>query len=541
MISGYINENTRMIFRSSSAKYFLFIQLSREMWEFDEDGELYFEKVVNNFLPELFNRWNKEGTNHVVSIVLFTRVFYDSNHDVLDDLVTEAPDGRLYKDFYKVIADWESTDDWKSVIAPLKEEQLTFQKNVLMRKNKEGQDVVSGRISVAYDGNVLEAVNLALNPFDNHYVDRDLMRTGLSVILITPGAGKFIVNKKLLRLTNERMTDNGIAMDMVCLSPLPLHVTPLFAYQSSPPPVEVSQELCLGSSPQRQQQQQQPQQAGKGSPDTKIIGNLTKQKAIESWDPLYQDDVLPDTFTYYSVPHWIDCSFYSHETGQFIKQDKFHTRCKMYELQMMGIMEHDLAGISIPFLSDYSQQQQQLQQPQPIHTLRNQRSSSSLNDKMSTKSADSGHGNGETYLSRSANFSTMRAPPFLNSGTTTTHNNNALSATNVAAGGTSPATEHHHIQKPLLPTIDYEKYDALVFKDSLESRFNRRITAATSTPKLMTPTKQKGSVESPDRPEIDHWPARFNNLKSNTVRFGTNFSFFPFSLTLSLLSIITLK
>ncbi|KAI7859494.1 hypothetical protein BDC45DRAFT_216782 [Circinella umbellata] len=519
MVSGYINENTRMIFRSSSAKYFLFIQLSREMWEFDEDGELYFEKVVNNFLPELFNRWNKEGTNHVVSIVLFTRVFYDSNHDVLDDLVTQAPDGRLYKDFYKVIADWESTDDWKSVIAPLKEEQLTFQKNVLMRKNKEGQDVVSGRISVAYDGNVLEAVNLALNPFDNHYVDRDLMRTGLSLILVTPGAGKFIVNKKLLRLTNERMTDNGIAMDMVCLSPLPLHVTPLFAYQSSPPPVEVFQELCLGPAPQRQQQYQQQQQTGKGSPDTKIIGNLTKQKAIESWDPLYQDDVLSDTFTYYSVPHWIDCSFYSHETGQFIKQDKFHTRCKMYELQMMGIMEHDLAGISIPLLSDHSQQQMQIQQPQPTHNLRNQRSSSSLNDKMSTKSADSGHGNGEAYLSRSANFSTMRAPPYLNSGTTTMPhtNNNGLSATNVTGEGTAPVVTDHPIQKPSLPTIDYEKYDALVFKDSLESRFNRRVTTTTPTPKLMTPTKQKGSVESPDRPETDHWPARFTNLKSNTT------------------------
>ncbi|KAI8141757.1 hypothetical protein BJV82DRAFT_670275 [Fennellomyces sp. T-0311] len=472
MLSGYINENTRMIFRSSSAKYFVFIQLSREMWEFDEDGELYFEKVVNNFLPELFKRWKEEGTNHVVSIVLFTRVFYDAD-EPLDDLVCQA-DGHYYKDFYKVIADWESTDDWMSVIAPLKEEQLKFQKNVLMRKNKDGQSVVSGRISVAYDGNVLEAVNLALNPFDNHYVDRDLMRTGLSVILITPGAGKFSVSKELLRLTNERMTDNGIAMDLVCLSPLPLHVTPLFVYQSSPPPPEIAQEQFLSSVKSKG-----------GSPDIKVAGNLTKQKAIESWDPLYREDDLPDTYTYYSVPHWVDCSFYNHETGQFLKQDKFRTRCKMYELQMMGIMEHDLAGISIPLLSE-----------PPLlsipRTLRVQRSSSSLNDKMSTKSADSTQaGNGEAYLSRSANFSSMRHPPFLQ----------------------QQQQQHATERQP----FDYEKYDGLVFKNTLESRFNRRAPTTTPTPKLMTPTKQKNSMESPDRPDLDQWPMRLNALKSNTT------------------------
>ncbi|KAI9497719.1 hypothetical protein BDB00DRAFT_784640 [Zychaea mexicana] len=505
MLSGYINENTRMIFRSSSAKYFLFIQLSREMWEFDEDGELYFEKVVNNFLPELFNRWKEEGTNHVVSIVLFTRVFYDGNTDPFDHLVSKSPDGRYYKDFYKVIADWESTDDWMSVIAPLKEEQLTFQKDVLMRKNKDEQSVVSGRISVAYEGNVLEAVNLALNPFDNHYVDRDLMRTGLSIILITPGAGKFAVNKKLLRLTNERMTDNGIAMDLVCLSPLPLHVTPLFAYQSSPPPVEIAQEYTLVSSSSRQQQQQQQQQQqSKGSPDTKIVGNLTKQKAIESWDPLYLDDNLGDTYTYYSVPHWIDCSFYNHETGHFIKQDKFHTRCKMYELQMMGIMEHDLAGISIPLLSENAAKQQQQQLAAITRTLKTQRSSSSLNDKLSTKSADSGHGNGEAYLSRSANFSSIRHPPFLHGG------GGAATAANTIIPPSSSVTA--------ASTIDYERYDGLVFKESLEPRFNRRVTTATPPPKLMTPTKQKSSMESPDRPDaMDQWPMRFNALKSNTT------------------------
>lgn len=46
--SGLITENTKIVFRSRSAKYFLFVQMSREMWDFADDGDLYFEKVRNS-------------------------------------------------------------------------------------------------------------------------------------------------------------------------------------------------------------------------------------------------------------------------------------------------------------------------------------------------------------------------------------------------------------------------------------------------------------------------------------------------------------
>lgn len=87
----------------------------------------------------------------------------------------------------------------------------------------------------AYEGNVLEAVNLALNPFDEHYIDRDLSRTGLSMTIVTPGTGHFAVDKKLLRLTSERMVDHGIGLDLVCLTKMPLHSVPLFSYISKKP------------------------------------------------------------------------------------------------------------------------------------------------------------------------------------------------------------------------------------------------------------------------------------------------------------------
>ncbi len=45
--SGLITEKSKFIFRSRSAKFFLYLQMSKEMWEFAEDGELYFEKAVS--------------------------------------------------------------------------------------------------------------------------------------------------------------------------------------------------------------------------------------------------------------------------------------------------------------------------------------------------------------------------------------------------------------------------------------------------------------------------------------------------------------
>ena len=108
--SGYITADTKTIFRSESAKYFIFLQLSREMFEFNEEGDLYVERATRGFLPDLFQRWRSLGTNHVVSIVLFTRVIYDPREVTMyfsvlsQDRAIMKPElgGPWYKDFYKV-------------------------------------------------------------------------------------------------------------------------------------------------------------------------------------------------------------------------------------------------------------------------------------------------------------------------------------------------------------------------------------------------------------------------------------------------------
>lgn len=57
MASGYIGEETKVVFRSASSMVYLFLQMSSEMWDYDINGDLYFEKAVKGFLTDLFNKW----------------------------------------------------------------------------------------------------------------------------------------------------------------------------------------------------------------------------------------------------------------------------------------------------------------------------------------------------------------------------------------------------------------------------------------------------------------------------------------------------
>ncbi|KAF9572963.1 vacuolar membrane-associated protein iml1 [Mortierella alpina] len=400
--SGYITSETRIIFRSESAKYFIFIQMSREMWEFDEDGEIFFERVIFGFLPNLFARWRgkRDGkselespTNHVVSIVLFSRIFYQEEEEArfrIDGYpggqtgLQRDDEGRYYQDFYKVVIDWEARTDWTTAIIPLKEEVMRYQRDILLRP--AGQySILSGENSFAFEGNVLESINLALNSLDKHYVDRDLQRTGLSIVMITPSSGMFDVDKRLLRLTTERMISGGIGLDMICLSKIPAHIVPLFRWKGpladsnglsmmvhgaghSPSTFSMANtnagNLVARSSSAYSRPNSRPPSIKDSSAEARSTNAWRTHKStspnplpevqLDMSDPLYYD--APATFpssitkTYYMMPHWVDCMFYV--SSQRPNTQKFYTRCKMYELQMMGIMEHEITGISIPYLNE---------------------------------------------------------------------------------------------------------------------------------------------------------------------------------------------
>lgn len=392
--SAFFSTNTKPVFRSESARFVLFIQMSKEMWDFDSEGsgEIMFSKVVNGFLPALFKKWVALRAKHLVSIILFTRVEYDTGitselgasvHDTAYHTGVQTDGSKKpYKDFYRVVVSEMASGSWTTILYQLKREFKFFRKDISMHRiNTVGgvdstpQDgnlrgVPGTRIeaqpSLAMHGNVLEAINLASSQFANDYIDRDLMRTGISIVVITPSPGLFEVDYETLKTTTEALIGNGIGIDLVCLPKMPLHSVPIFRYRN-PQYAPFQESLHLRS---LQSEDSTPRQNAPifGSSFSSLHDSLSPTKASLPDRGLRRGSFQahsPSEWNY-AIPHWIDVSFWTgasqdiNLTGpqsglgrrpfkQFNtrRSSDFAIRCKMYEMEMTSVMENVMTEISV--------------------------------------------------------------------------------------------------------------------------------------------------------------------------------------------------
>ncbi|KAF8972648.1 hypothetical protein BDZ97DRAFT_1901173 [Flammula alnicola] len=346
--SACMTSSTKAIYRSFSAKITIFIQVCRELWEFAGDGERYNEKIVHSFLPSLFAKWREAGTNHTVTIVLISRVFYDESEiDYAAGPLRRNERGNWYKDFFKVITDLEVIYEWKPTLVSLKNSFWDFQRDILLTHHyhRATQDSgigaptqvrLVGKLSYAQDGPILEALNLGLNPTETHYIDRSLNLTGATTILISPGTGYFRVSKQLLRLTTTRMLDQGFVLDLILLTKQPLHQSPIFSFQGVDPMARYDKAGV-------------DQKEGKFEKERMILDPLML-------DPLWggDDDSKTDArqkTTFWWEPFWISTTFWDKQMDLPFRQDRFLARAKMHEIQMLGLLEHDvLSSIEVPYI-----------------------------------------------------------------------------------------------------------------------------------------------------------------------------------------------
>lgn len=393
--SAFFSADTKPIFRSESARYVLFIQMSKEMWEFDSEGsgEIMFNKVVNGFLPTLFKKWASLKAKHLVSIVLFTRVEYDAG--LTSELATSIHDSayhtgiqvdgskKPYKDFYRVVVSEMASGSWTTILYQLKREFKFFRRDISMHRidtvsglnpmppDSHMRGVLGTRIeaepSPAMYGNVLEAINLASTQFAHDHIDRDLMRTGISVVVITPSPGLFEVDYETLRMTTEALIGNGIGIDLVCLPKMPLHSVPLFRYRN--PQYVAFREALQFKTFRSEDSTPRQSTALFGSSFSSLNESLSPTKSSLPDRSLrngsFQATTPPSEWSY-AIPHWIDVSFWtgasqdlqlkdpfteSHSKylRRFVAQrpDEFPVRCKMYEMEMASVMENVMTEISV--------------------------------------------------------------------------------------------------------------------------------------------------------------------------------------------------
>jgi hypothetical protein len=377
--SAFFGRNTRPIFRSESARYVLFIQMSREMWDFDSDGsgEIIFNKVVNGFLPALFKKWAVLKVRHLVSIVLFARVEYDTGlstelasaaaHNPYYTGIQSSGSKRPYKDFYRVVVSEMASGEWTRILYQLKREFNFFRRDFSvyhqtamtsftslqehMGKEPEINRIKAEPIGAMY-GNVLEAINMASSVFAHDYIDRDLMRTGISVVVITPSPGVFEVEYDSLRRTTEALVGNGIGIDLICVSKVPLHSVPLFRYRN-PLHLEHSRSkpklvLSHGSTPR----QMTPAVGSYSSLSTSL--SPSKGTALTLRGDFFSS-INPKDEWCYALPHWLHVSYWTGtseealsyqgialsvtDESQTQSDGEFVIRSRMYDLQMRSVLE----------------------------------------------------------------------------------------------------------------------------------------------------------------------------------------------------------
>lgn len=383
VLSGYFSPQTIPVFRSESAKYVLFIQMSREMWDFDSEGsgDILFSRVINGFLPELFKRWVNSDAKHLVTIVLFTRVEYDAasladpNTQPQENLGS-GPNGAPFRDFYRVVVNDMASGHWTTILDELKKNFRTFLRDVSILKTTEDSTIendgtqnpskshsatIAGRPSTALRGNILEAIHLASAHLAYDHIDRDMVHTGTSIIVITPGSGVFEVSYESLASTTEALTNRGIAIDLVCLSPMPLHSVPLFKYRE---PTEVQPRIKKETS---ETPNLSPEIHHSVSSLVSRSSYLSPGSYLSATRMKERDHPRSKVWSY-GIPHWLDISYWNPETyreaRRILKNDPnapipftvtrpskaFTPRVRMYEIQMMGVMESEQSNISIPYL-----------------------------------------------------------------------------------------------------------------------------------------------------------------------------------------------
>lgn len=279
LFSGYIGPETSIIFRSESAKLLFLVQLSREMWHFEENGEIMFHKLVNTLFPKIFKRWRQKHAHHSITIVLFTSV------DLTQTPWTSFGGGERpaqCRDYYRVVVDQVNVFVWDKIMASLRLEFANFKRDLLLHLQGDKYQI-EGEPCPSVKGNLLEAINLSLSLVCDRFRNTDLRHSINHMVVITPGTGLFDVDHDQMVETSKKMFSLDCGLDIICLSQPPLHTVPLFRYRDA------------------------------------------------------QGEVR------HCVPKWCDVSFYA----ALGTMSQWNPRCKIYELQMMGLMENEVNDIQI--------------------------------------------------------------------------------------------------------------------------------------------------------------------------------------------------
>eukprot|EP00347_Sterkiella_histriomuscorum_P009116 403342460 len=288
ILNGLVRTNkTKFSFFTRSCQIYILVEMSEDMYQFDENGFLGYEKCIQ-FLKSYFERCQKISATHEITVVIYSRLFYPQatckdelrkelakfygvSSNISDDQMDQfgayqiSKHTKIFQDVYLKVGLFElGRNNWDKIINNLKryfnyypsminwtigcpkhvdelrkyypKEQINnqsfygsiddlLQDNDLFTKNKHY--LMPCRLGNAQKQNILEAINLALFNLNNEEEDQNLKTTGQQLMIISAGSGSYRVNADIVDPTKSRVLLGGIPIQIVSLCKRPNFKTPL--------------------------------------------------------------------------------------------------------------------------------------------------------------------------------------------------------------------------------------------------------------------------------------------------------------------------
>ncbi|CAJ1413777.1 unnamed protein product, partial [Effrenium voratum] len=249
--SGLVDSATEVSFKSATANMVVLVQISSELFEFGLSGRPYWEALIECFqtLVDKSLRVTR-GSGHYIRMMMFTRVRgvkLGPNFKVDQDTYAKPKESPTdVEDFCDVF--WEGF----ARVMPSAPVLAARIRRVCMRLHEEKHgrvdpgsqawcdDEWSGLpahgIVEAARGNILESLNLVLDVFDRHYLDRMLRSTGQAMVLLSAGNGLIeSPSRDLYELTHRRFAiTRPMTCQFVCTRGPPMHPVPWVQWPGGP-------------------------------------------------------------------------------------------------------------------------------------------------------------------------------------------------------------------------------------------------------------------------------------------------------------------
>ncbi len=84
------------------------------------------------------------------------------------------------------------------------------------------------------------------------------------------------------------------------------------------------------------------------------VGGITIHYGVVMWDGSADDThPAPKKATFWWEPLWVTISFWDQQMDLPFRRDRFVARAKMHQIEMLGLLEHDvLSSINVPYLPE---------------------------------------------------------------------------------------------------------------------------------------------------------------------------------------------